>query len=117
MSETEDQNLISRCKEGKGEIIANHAILFGLGGESEERMSRPQGTYFLNVTSLLPERLQVPHCLHTLWSFAIYLLIMALPMLCTDVRDPVMREHSPASSIWSTAISWECPFPTLVTML
>jgi hypothetical protein len=46
MSETEDQNLISRCKEGKGEIIANHAILFGLGGESEERMSRPQGDIF-----------------------------------------------------------------------
>jgi hypothetical protein len=46
MSETEDQKLISRCKEGKGKIIAIYAILFGPGGESGERMSRPQGDIF-----------------------------------------------------------------------
>jgi hypothetical protein len=43
MSEIDDQELISRCKSGRGGIIAIYAILYGRGGDSGEFTFKHQG--------------------------------------------------------------------------
>jgi hypothetical protein len=55
MSEIEDQELISRCKEGKGEIIATYAILYGPGSESGECTFKRQGEIFFKRHKLAAE--------------------------------------------------------------
>jgi hypothetical protein len=46
MLEIEDQELILRCKEGNGEIIATYVILYGPGSESGECTCKRQGEIF-----------------------------------------------------------------------
>jgi hypothetical protein len=43
MSKIDDQDLISRCKEGKGAIIANYDILYGCGSDNGKFTFEHQG--------------------------------------------------------------------------